>query len=182
MGADGLQQQVHVTFDGVAHRVRITFGHRVAAERVGEHGTHEHVRGRAFVEVGRRQPLLLEAAEIAGEIVRDPDRRLHPVGAVLRVLAVLAERTPDERAQPVQLAMMRAAPGEQLRPGIDRVLGQRVTKRLGRKELQRGAEQVVLALEVAEERDFVDARLLRDAPRRGTAPAGFCKDLDGRVE
>ena len=75
--------------------------------------------------------------------------------------------------------MMSTTPMHELSARILRVIGQRVLRRLRGEQLHGGPEQVVLALEVAEERDFVHFRFLGDAPGGGPTGPRFSEDFDG---
>lgn len=102
--------------------------------------------------------------------------------AVLRVFAVLAHGAADEGTQPVEFPVMGTAPRKEFGARVEWILRQRVSVGLRGEVLERRPEQVVLALEVAEERHFVHAGGLGDAPRRRAAPAGVGEHLDGGLE
>ena len=78
--------------------------------------------------------------------------------------------------------MVRLAPEDQLGVRIDRLRRQIERRDVAREVLERGIEQLVLGLEVPEQRDFVDTGLLRDAPGGGAAHAGVGVHGDGGLQ
>jgi len=74
---------------------------------------------------------------------------------------------------------MCTTPQHELSARILRVIGQRVPCRLRSEQLHGGPEQIVLALEMAEERDFVHVSFLGDTPRGGPTGPRFGEHFDG---
>jgi hypothetical protein len=126
--------------------------------------------------------VLAQAQEIGMELLQTgAGATARDEGGALGVLGDIAEDRADDGAVLVEVIELEAAPGVELAIGVAGLAGEAAGTGQAT-AIEDCLDERLLGPEVAEERDFVDAGLLRDAAGGSAAVAGSGVDLRGGVE